>query len=83
MIDLKFSVKCPYCNKTITASCEDYVVDESYDEREMGTEVEYTIACDEYKCPFCNEVFILSGSIWEYPEGCENLNEISSSAIDY
>ena len=82
MIDLTFNVQCPYCCDSVTGSCEDYVVDTTCYDSEMGSEIEYTIECESYKCPNCDKHFALSGSIWEYPEGCENLNKITAKSID-
>ena len=48
----------------------------------MGTETEYTIECDEYTCPNCEKKFSFHGSIWEYPEGALNLNDIVIEPID-
>lgn len=76
MIKLKAIVQCPYCSKSQTINCFDYVVDKSSHERQMGPECEYTIECDAYECEECGKDFGLKGSIWEYPEGAENLNEV-------
>lgn len=76
MIKLSSKVQCPYCGENFIVSCNDYVIDESSYEREIGEEIEYTIECEEYACPVCHRHFIFSGSIWEYPVGCENHNEI-------
>lgn len=82
MIKLYFEDNCPYCGEFISERCEDYVVDTSYYDREMGTETEYTIECDEYTCPNCEKKFSFYGSIWEYPEGTLNLNDIVIEPID-
>ena len=55
MINLYFKDKCPYCSEFISERCDDYVIDTSYYDREMGTETEYTIECDEYTCPNCDQ----------------------------
>lgn len=76
MIDLTFSVSCPHCDKTVSDSCKDFVVDTYSSERKMGPEIEYVIECTEYPCPHCGKSFALADSIYEYPEGVENLNEV-------
>ena len=38
--------------------------------------------CDEYTCPNCEKKFSFHGSIWEYPEGALNLNDIVIEPID-
>lgn len=70
--DLEWQVECPYCEEEVDIDLKDYVVDVSGNEREMGTETEYTIECEGLNCPNCNKHFGIRGSIWEYPEGAYN-----------
>lgn len=74
---LKWKIACPYCGNTEKINLENYVVDVSEDERNMGTETEYTIECEEYKCEECKKIFRIEGSIWEYPQGMYNDDSIS------
>lgn len=71
-MNLKWEITCPYCGNTEKIDLQEYVVDESGYEREMGTETEYTIECEE-----CKKRFGIEGSIWEYPEGAYNDDSIS------
>lgn len=80
MIPLTFSESCPHCHQEVSGNCEAFLIDTNFYEREMGPEVEYTIDCDSMECPHCGREFALSGSIWEYPEGVENLNDLEATA---
>lgn len=75
-MDLVWKINCPYCGYQHEVDLEDYVVDESSDEREMGPETEYTIECEEYECDNCGRKFGIQGSVWEYPEGAYNDDNI-------
>lgn len=75
MIDLFAEVKCPHCNEQNRINCSGYVVDESFYEKDMGCEHEYTIDIEECVCSNCNGVFGIKGVIGEYPEGCEERND--------
>lgn len=48
----------------------------------MGTETEYTIEGEEFECPNCKKVFGIKGSIWEYPEGAYNDDNIETVIIE-
>lgn len=65
---------CPNCNSNITVDLKNYVIDVSEYENEMGTEYEHSIEC-ENNCINCKEEYLISGSIWEYPVGSENLDD--------
>lgn len=80
MISLKERVECPYCSHNQVVDCRDYVIDESYDDREMGSECEYTIECEAFECENCHREFALEGSIWEYPEGMRNDSTVAPVA---
>lgn len=81
-MDLIWKINCPYCGYEHEVDLEDYVVDESSDEREMGTETEYTIECEEYECDNCEKKFGIQGSVWEYPEGAYNDNSIEVFGLE-
>lgn len=78
MISFLKQVKCPHCGEKNSVDLSDYVTDESTYEREMGEEVEYSIEGCTVKCKECSEEFEVSGSIWEYPEGDENCNTLTT-----
>lgn len=69
---------CPNCNTNLKIDLKDYITDVSTYERQMGSEFEHTIECED-TCSNCNSEFIISGSIWEYPEGTENLDDTKIS----
>lgn len=73
MFNKKFT--CPECDSTIKINLSDYIIDESSDEREMGGETEYSIEA-EGVCPVCDYEYTVSGSIYEYPVGVENYNDL-------
>lgn len=66
---------CPKCDNTIKLNLSDYITDESSDEKSMGAETEYSIEA-EGVCPNCNYDYSVSGSIYEYPVGAENYNDL-------
>lgn len=41
------------------------------DDRGMGTETEYEFT-EEVKCPNCEMIIEIEGSVWEYPAGVVN-----------
>lgn len=75
-MNLVWRINCPYCGYQHEIDLEDYVVDVSSNEREMGAETEYTIECEEYECDNCEKKFGIQGSVWEYPEGAYNDSDI-------
>lgn len=75
-MDFEIEQKCPHCEEIVKADLKDYVIDENGEGRDMGTETEYTIECDHFKCPNCGQEFRIRGSIWEYPEGAYNCDTI-------
>lgn len=50
-----WSLACPYCGGHTKIDLDQFVTDTSSDEREMGTETEYTVECDAYECPECKK----------------------------
>lgn len=66
-------INCPCCQKSFNYYFKNFVVDTNVnEEREMGEETEYTIKCEDYKCPYCSKSLSIVGSIWEYPAGALN-----------
>lgn len=81
-MDLNWKLNCPYCGEAVSVDLSDYVTDVSTYERQMGTETESTIECSEFKCPSCSKEFEISGSVWEYPEGTYNDDDIQAIPTD-
>ncbi len=77
-----WSLACPYCGGHTKIDLDQFVTDTSSDEREMGTETEYTVECDAYECPECKKRFGIRGSIWEYPVGAYNTDTIQTVALE-
>lgn len=65
---------CPSCGMEVKIDLEDYIVDVSEYERQMGTEYEHSVEC-EGTCSNCNHEYLITGSIWEYPVNVENLDD--------
>jgi DNA-directed RNA polymerase subunit N (RpoN/RPB10) len=74
-------VKCPHCGSVISNNWEDYVSGESSNERNMGTETIYSIECDEYLCPSCNQSFRIDGYICAYPDGIYDSHELKTASL--
>jgi predicted RNA-binding Zn-ribbon protein involved in translation (DUF1610 family) len=73
------TVDCPRCGYKITENWYDHVAGESSSERNMGTEVIYSIRCDDFQCPNCKEVFIVGGFICSYPDGIYDSHQLKTS----
>lgn len=73
---------CPNCKKQIPIDLKDFIVNTSYEnEEKMGTEYEHNV---EYEgtCFNCGINYSISGSIWEYPIGAENLDTTTIKLAD-
>lgn len=81
-MELKKDIKCPNCNNTEIVDLEDFVYDQTSYERNMGLEIEYSISCEEYQCPKCSKISTISGSIFEYPVGVYNYDNIEVTLHD-
>lgn len=68
------TVKCPHCGASVTNDWSEFIIDSEVvnNDRGMGHETEHTIECEGFTCPECNKNFNVAGSIWEYPEGACN-----------
>lgn len=68
------TVKCPHCGASVTYDWSEFIIDSEVidNDRGMGSETEHIIECDSFPCPNCNNDFKVSGSVWEYPEGAFN-----------
>ena len=75
-ISLKRSIECPYCGAANNMDFEDDY--ESFDEeRQMGPQITYTFDWPDCECEECGKHFKVSGSIWEYPIGAYNYEDIT------
>lgn len=75
-MNFKKEIRCPHCNNVNKIDLKDYIQSTDSSEREMGIETEYTILCEEI-CDQCNSGYLVTGSLWEYPEGSLNLDDTS------
>lgn len=75
-ISLRRVVNCPYCDSGNDIDFEDYITDECYYERQMGSEIEHAFSCEDYECTSCGKGFTVEGSIHEYPIGAYSSEEI-------
>jgi uncharacterized Zn-finger protein len=73
----KLPVICPFCEKEVVYDWSEFIVDQ---EKDHG-EVENTIECDEFECPYCKENFNVFGSIYEAPKGTYSYHELSAEPI--
>ena len=84
-VSLVRSVECPHCHTEQEIDLEDYVYNESSDEREsgMGPDVVYSFDTNEYfECPYSGKVFRVSGWIREYPMGAYDSEDILIEALE-
>ena len=74
-ISLKRSISCPYCgaenNMDFSDECESFS-----EERQMGPQITYTFDFPDCECEECGRTFRVAGSIWEYPVGAYNYEDI-------
>ena len=64
---IKLEIECPKCKKNISCDInESYLVEDQRKERDMGTEVEYSVS-QPVQCSRCKSN--LDVNIFEYPEG--------------
>lgn len=75
------SIRCPHCDAEISENWAGYVISSDVidEDRGMGAEIEHSIECDNYECPHCGQLFSVSGSVWEYPEGAYNAHELHTT----
>lgn len=80
-ISLKRAIACPYCGAENNMDFEEDC--ESFDEeRQMGPQITYTFDWPDCECEECGKRFRVSGSIWEYPMGAYNYEDIDVEAYD-
>lgn len=79
-VSLIRNIKCPHCGEPYEVDLEDYLYDQSSDEKEngMGPDIVYNFNSeDNYECQKCGKVIQIEGWIREYPVGAydsENIN---------
>jgi len=74
------SIQCTHCGEEYDADLEDYLYDQSSDEREngMGPDIVYSFNSeDNYECPKCGKVIQIEGWIREYPLGVYDSEDIN------
>jgi len=76
-ISLRRVVNCPYCGAGNAIDFEDYLTDDLYYERQMGSEIEHAFLCEDHECASCGKPFTVEGSIHEYPVGAYDSEEIN------
>ena len=80
-ISLKRAIECPYCGAANNIDFAEYSETSEY-ERQMGPEVEHYFAVEDCYCEECEKRFRVHGSIWEYPLGAYNYEDISVEALE-
>ena len=78
-------IECPHCHEEYEVDLEDYLYDESSDEREngMGPDMVYSFDSEEnHECPFCWRRFRISGWIREYPMGAYDSEDIFVESLE-
>ena len=80
-ISLKRAIPCPYCDANNNMDFEkDY---ESFEEeRQMGPQITYSFDWSDCICEECEKRFRVYGSIWEYPIGAYNYEEIDTERYE-
>ena len=78
-------IECPHCHEDLEIDLEDYIYDQSSDERDngMGPDMVYSFDTEEdFECPYCGRCFQVSGWIREYPMGAYDSEDIFVEALD-
>ena len=70
------TITCPHCNHSNTIDFTDYVVSSSREERNLDPETQYDIEAEDLVCDKCSKSFDVNGSIFEYPEGAFNCEDL-------
>ena len=79
-VSLIRNIQCPHCGEEYEVDLEDYLYDQSSDEKEngMGPDIVYSFNSeDSYECPECGKVIHIEGWIREYPEGAYDSEDIN------
>lgn len=80
-ISLKRVIECPYCGTANNMDFSDYS-NTNTDERQMGPEVEHYFEVEDCECVECRKRFRVNGSIWEYPLGAYNYENINVEVLE-
>ncbi len=70
--------KCPYCGKENSVDVEEYIYDETMEEKSCGTEKYSYFEVDDCRCHSCGKRFVAKGYICEYPVGVYDSHEIKT-----
>ena len=79
-VSLIRNIQCPHCGEEYEVDLEDYLYDQSSDEKEngMGHDIVYSFNSeDNYECPKCCRVIQIEGWIREYPVGAYDSEDIN------
>ena len=84
---LERDVICPCCGERVLVNLEDYVSDtactESQRDDDMGPDVLYTFNGDDpCECPSCQNSFVISGWLREYPIGAFDSADIETISYE-
>lgn len=75
-ISMKRVIKCPHCGGRNTIDLKVYRTSDNSYERQMGPEIEHSFNCKDYTCAYCRKLFMVFGSIREYPIGAYDSEHI-------
>lgn len=81
-VSLERAISCPYCEYRNVFDFSDYS-ESSVEERQMGPEIEHSFEVENHICESCGKEFDIKGSIWEYPMGVYNDEDINVIKHDY
>ncbi len=84
VISMIRTFECPHCHQEQAVDLEDFLCDESSDEKEngMGPDMVYSFDSDEsYECEYCGRIFKIEGWIREYPIGAYDSEAFSVEEI--
>jgi|UniRef100_UPI0035203378 hypothetical protein len=80
-ISLKRAIECPYCGASNVMDFEDDC-DSFSEERQMGPQITYSFNWEDCYCDACGKQFHVYGSIWEYPVGAYNYEDIKVEKLE-
>lgn len=84
-VSLIRNIKCPQCGEPYEVDLEDYLYDQSSDEKEngMGPDIVYNFNSeDNYECEKCGKVIQIEGWIREYPVGAYDSEDINLEELE-
>ena len=79
-VSLSRDIRCPHCGKVEAVNLDNYVYDQSSDEKEngMGSDIVYSFNSeDNYTCAECGHLVLINGRIREYPIGAYDSESIN------